>query len=211
VLRTLATSHALANRDRKWQLYVDAFPPRRGEKILDVGVSLYDHYPGENYFLHRYPYHDQLTGVGIVDLSGLREGYPRVHFVEADGRDLPFEDDAFDVVHSNAVVEHVGPAAEQARFVSELVRVARSGFLTTPNRWFPFDVHTRVPLVPWLPQPAAVWTLAHLGRFGTRNWGTWPLSPRSFRRMFPSTVSLEIVNQRIAGWPATITVLFRKP
>ena len=24
-------------------------------------------------------------------------------------------------------------------------------FLTTPNRWFPIEVHTRLPLVHWLP------------------------------------------------------------
>ena len=28
-------------------------------------------------------------------------------------------------------------------------------FLTTPNRWFPVEVHTRLPLVHWLPESAA--------------------------------------------------------
>ena len=44
--------------------------------------------------------------------------------VQADGRELPFADGAFDLGFSNAVVEHVGGRDEQRRFVHELCRVA---------------------------------------------------------------------------------------
>ena len=44
---------------------------------------------------------------------------------------------------------------EQRRFVAELCRVAPRVFISTPNRWFPLEVHTRLPLVHWLPEPAA--------------------------------------------------------
>jgi hypothetical protein len=205
---------ALANRQRKWELYQSRFPPRAHESVLDVGVSRYDDYPGENYFLGRYPYPDQLTGVGIDDLGALQSRYPGVRLVQADGRDLPFEDDAFDAVHSNAVVEHVGPREEQAHFIAELVRVARAGFVTTPSRWFPLEVHTRAPFVHWLPRPAASWSLEHMGRIGrgryASTWDTWPLSARAFRSLFPDSVTTECVAQRVAGWPATITILFWK-
>ena len=33
--------------------------------------------------------------------------------------------------------------------------MGRRVFLTTPNRWFPIEVHTRLPLVHWLPDPVA--------------------------------------------------------
>jgi len=49
-----------------------------------------------------------------------------VRAVRADGRELPFEDGAFDIGFSNAVVEHVAGGREgQRRFVGELCRVAR--------------------------------------------------------------------------------------
>ena len=35
------------------------------------------------------------------------------------------------------------------------MRVGKRVFLTTPNRWFPVEVHTRLPLVHWLPSGAA--------------------------------------------------------
>ena len=75
-------------------------------------------------------------------------------FVHANGLDLPFEERSFDVVHASAVLEHVGSRDNQARLIRECVRVARRAiFLTTPNRWFPMEVHTVLPLLHWLPAP----------------------------------------------------------
>ena len=68
---------------------------------------------------------------------------------------LPFADQAFDVVFSNAVIEHVGDVGRQRQFVAEALRVGRRVFITTPNRWFPIEVHTRLPLVHWLPRAAS--------------------------------------------------------
>ena len=79
--------------------------------------------------------------------------FPAVTAVQADGRELPFADGAFDLGFSNAVVEHVaGRRDEQRRFVHELCRVSRRVFVTTPNRFFPLEVHTLVPFAHWLPR-----------------------------------------------------------
>ena len=207
MLDKAATRYGLASRERKWELYRRAFPPSEGERVLDVGVSRFDDLPGENYFLRRYPFPSQLTAVGISDLSGLRSRYPEVELIEADGRDLPFADRAFDVVHSNAVIEHVGPREEQRQFVSELVRVANAGFITTPNRWFPIESHVRLPLLHWLPRPLAV---AALRRLGHDEWPVWLLSKRAFRELFPPDVSVTLVTERMGGWPAVLIALFRR-
>ena len=53
------------------------------------------------------------------------------------------------------MIEHVGSRANQARLIAELHRVARRAVcLTTPNRWFPIEVHTSMPLLHWLPAGA---------------------------------------------------------
>ena len=39
--------------------------------------------------------------------------------------------------------------------VDEALRVARRVFISTPNRAFPIEVHTRLPLVHWLPDRTA--------------------------------------------------------
>ncbi len=62
---------------------------------------------------------------------------------------------SFDVVFSNAVIEHVGDRERQEALVREALRVGRRVFVTTPNRWFPIEVHTRLPFVHWLPDELA--------------------------------------------------------
>ena len=70
-------------------------------------------------------------------------------FIQADGRDLPFDDDYTDMVLANAVIEHVGGLSDQLEFVAEQSRVARTWVITTPNRWFPVEAHTSVLFLHW--------------------------------------------------------------
>lgn len=123
------------------------------ETLLDVGVTSERSYEASNYLEAWYPHKNRITAVGIDDASFLESLYPGVRYVHASGLDLPFADGSFDVVHSSAVLEHVGSAANQLLFLQQLTRVARRAvFVTTPNRWFPIEFHTILPLVHWLPK-----------------------------------------------------------
>ena len=206
-IHELAYSYGVRSREEKWNLYSARFPPRRGERVLDVGVSSMDDVPGTNFFLRQYPYPDQVVAVGLDDQSNLARRYPSVTFVEADGRSLPFRDDEFDVVHSNAVIEHVGGSAEQRQFAAELVRVARSGFITTPNRWFPIEPHSRVPLLHWLPRPVLVRGMRALGH---DDWPVWLLSAARFRGLLPVGVETDFRCTRMAWLPASLVIIFQK-
>jgi SAM-dependent methyltransferase len=81
-----------------------------------------------------------------ADLAGAAQ------WVAGDGRSLPFRNNAFDVVFSNSVIEHVGDAASQERFAREVARVGRAYWVQTPNRWFPVEQHLLTPVVHWLPK-----------------------------------------------------------
>ncbi len=124
------------------------------DTIVDVGVSSSREYEHSNYLEAWYPYKSRLTAVGIDDASFLEELYPGVTFCRSDGRALPFPNGSFDFAHSSAVIEHVGSRANQAQLLAEMWRVCRKGlFVTTPNRWFPVELHTVIPLLHWLPAP----------------------------------------------------------
>ena len=130
-----------------------------------------------------------------VPLPNFAREFPLTRTVTASGTDLPFEDDAFDVSFSNAVVEHVGGPDEQRRFVAELCRVAPRVFLSTPNRWFPLETHTLVPFVHWLPRPAADRVFA---AFGSDNWERVRLlSKGQLLALFPPSVETRVVESRI--------------
>jgi len=111
-----------------------------------------------------------------------------IRFQEADAEAMPFPDGAFDVVHSNAVIEHVGGRERQEAFVREAVRVGRRVFVTTPNRWFPIEVHTRLPLVHWLPEGPAGRAYDLAGKSWARE--NRLLGPSDLRVLFPGPVEI---------------------
>lgn len=72
-------------------------------------------------------------------------------FIEGDGTNLPFKDASFDLVFSNSVIEHVGGIAAQQKFAKEMLRVGKSVYCQTPNKWFPVEPHLIAPFIHWLP------------------------------------------------------------
>jgi len=82
--------------------------------------------------------------------------------VSGDACNMPeFSDDAFDLVHSNSVIEHVGSYKNMKRYADEARRVGKSHYIQIPNYWFPIEPHYGVPFVHWLPDTWRVWLFMH--------------------------------------------------
>jgi hypothetical protein len=149
---SLATRIGGRVREQMFNLFMEHFDAKPHETVLDIGVTSDVLYDVSNYFERLYPFKNRIVAMGLDDASFLEAVYPGVKFVRANALDVPFADDSFDLVHSSAVLEHVGSFENQSKMVAECLRVARRGIcLTTPNRWFPIEVHTQLPLVHWLP------------------------------------------------------------
>ena len=191
----LADRVSLRSRQRKLRLFLDELRPTAETTVVDVGADElgFGEAPGcgtMNFFEELYPWPERITAVGLHDGVSFRERFPRVRYVQGDACELPFPDGAFDLYFSNAVIEHVGGEERQRAFVREALRVASRVFVTTPNRWFPVEVHTRLPLVHWLPERAA----HRAYRLTGKGWASENrlLGPRELRRLFP--VPVRIVN-----------------
>jgi SAM-dependent methyltransferase len=194
----LADAVSLRSRRRKLRLFLDEMRPTAETRVLDVGVDEvgFGAAGGEsgcrthNFFEELYPWRSRITAAGLHEGAGFRAQYPEIEYVQADGCALPFADASFDISFSNAVIEHVGGADRQRAFVAEAVRVSSRVFLTTPNRWFPVELHTRLPLVHWLPRPVA----DHAYDLVRMPWAKENrlLGPAALRRLFP--VPVRIVN-----------------
>jgi hypothetical protein len=183
LIRSLYTRFAVSSRQKKFDLFTSLFHIDDSSRLLDVGFS--------KHFAHQYILEDYLPSEipvvgGEIDEQALRRtigSYPQVHAVVLDACHLPFFDQSFDVVYSNAVIEHVGDYSHQRLFADEVRRVGRSWFVTTPNFWFPIDTHTSLPFVHWLPKR---WRLAVFRSVG-RKGDLVLLTGRRFRQLFPES------------------------
>lgn len=162
--RSIADKVGLRVRRQMFDAFMERFAPTAADTVLDIGVTSDDQYASSNYFELLYPFKGNIIAAGIDDASFLEAMYPGLCFVKASALDMPFRDRTFDFVHSSAVLEHVGSINNQTKTITECLRVARKGVcLTTPNRWFPVEFHTQLPLVHWLPKSVFREILRRLG------------------------------------------------
>jgi hypothetical protein len=140
------------SRLRKLELFEGIMRPVAQDRVLDVGAQVSSN-PRDVQFIDWYPWKERVTAVNLSQdhLDAIRKRYPAVATERADARQLPWPDKHFDIVFSNAVIEHVGGRSDQRQMASEIMRVGKRWFVATPNRWYPFEFHMRMPFVTWLP------------------------------------------------------------
>ena len=123
------------------RLFERTFPITNSTRILDVGGS-----SSIWQFAETRP---RLTILNFP--SALESSVKSVDCVAGDGCMLPFKDNAFDIVFSNSVIEHVGLRDAQEQFANEVARVGQSYWIQTPNRKFPVEQHVMLPFIHYLP------------------------------------------------------------
>jgi hypothetical protein len=114
-----------------------------------------------------------------------------VDYVLGDATAMPeYGDGAFDLVHSNSVIEHVGGLTAMARMADEIRRVGRAYYVQTPYLWFPIEPHYGVPFFHWLPKAARARINAR------RKVGYRPKAP-SYREALAWIDHTELVDQTL--------------
>lgn len=104
--------------------YNQMIPKVKGDRILDIGC-------GDGSITKRFK-GKEIVGIDL-HLPKIIDIPPNCKFIEADARDLPFEDNHFDCVLMSESLEHI-PDEEKA--ISEVHRVLRPGgrvIITVPN------------------------------------------------------------------------------
>ena len=203
----------LANfqRGRMYRRFLEGTGVQPQDTLLDVGATSDQSYSSSNYVEAWYPHKSKITAVGIDDASFLVSVYPGLTYINADGVNLPFDDASFDVVHSSAVLEHVGERENQVRLLGECARVARKcAFLTTPNWWFPIELHTSLPLVHWFPKPVFRTLMRRTGRpffaeeANLNLLGAAELGRLAQAALDDSEFSFRVETIALGGWPSNI-------
>lgn len=135
-------------RKMRMKLFIETIKPKSNELLLDVGG-----YP--NTWTNRPQLVKRIDCLNVHPIEWPEESVPQHHIttVLGDGCALEYEDESYDVVFSNSVIEHVGDWEHQRAFASEVRRVGNKLWVQTPAFECPLEPHFLAPFVHWLPVP----------------------------------------------------------
>ena len=204
---------ALRSRQSKVKLFLNLVHPSREELLLFLGAGIETDLSlrcqldiqVESIFVDSI---EDLSRIVMADvdlpaLQAAKRRWPQAIYVCCDGRKLPFVAKSVSIVLSNATIEHVGPRHEQQTFAEEVCRVGCRWFVTTPNFYFPFEFHYRLPFIHYLPRHVQRRMKKYIG--GRYPRGTmprmWLLTPKAMRELFPTG---HVVLNRVTILPETI-------
>jgi SAM-dependent methyltransferase len=198
------------NRRKKWRFFRKKMSPTSGMRVLDVGFQEEEYSSTDNFIEKHYPYPEMLTALGINFPNKFKTRYPKISAIHYDGDIFPFGDKAFDVLWSNAVIEHVGNRNKQLLFIKEIKRVAKRAFITTPNKFFPIEVHTRTPLLHYLPKELFDKYLTLIGMGWAVGDFMHPLSHYDIKTLLADAgiADYKIISNRFVGITMDFVVLF---
>jgi hypothetical protein len=123
-----------------------------------------------------------------------------------------YQDGAFDLAHSNSVLEHVGTWSQMKAAATETRRIGKAYYVQTPYYWFPLEPHFRVPFFHWMPEQIRYRllmqrTLGYMGKADTVDnamasvQSAVLLDKKQVQALFPdATVNFEYV----AGLPKSL-------
>ncbi len=145
-------------RARRWEWLRSHFPDLDSMSVLDLGGT------AESW--QRAPVRP--AHVHVVNLEPEPDDLPTwIRSTQADACDLPtaVRSGSYDLVYSNAVIEHVGGYYRRMRFAEVTCALAPQHWVQTPYRYFPVEPHWLCPGFQFLPLSSRAWVA---------QW--WPLS-----------------------------------
>lgn len=190
-------------RSRRWTMVRELFPDIEDMTVVDLGgcVDAWEQAPVK-------PRH-----VTILNLYEPGESDdPTVQPLMGDACDAEavlmshLGHASFDLVFSNAVLEHVGGHANRLRFAESVRRLGPRHWIQTPYRYFPLEPHWLFPGMQFLPVAARArislhWPLAHspsvdeADALSAVQW-TELLGVTEMRAYFPES---QILHEKTAG------------
>jgi hypothetical protein len=195
-------------RARRWQWFAANFPDLGEMSVIDLGgtASAWLRAPIK-------PAHVRIVNLG--DAPG--EDPPSwITFDTADACDLPssIRDTKYDLVFSNAVIEHVGGHYRRQQFADAVHELAPRHWVQTPYRYFPIEPHYLFPGFQFLPvnvraEVLRKWPLIHSpnsDKIGARHTAMEVelLSITEMRLYFPTS---QIHFERLAGLVKSVIAL----
>ena len=210
----LAVRVATWQRRKMYQRFINDTDITEADTILDIGVTSDKSYESSNYLEAWHPYKDKITAAGIDDASFLEQQYPGIRFVSQTAATcrLPIARSTSFIPLRCWSTSEVRPT--RLDYIGECARVARKAiFLTTPNRWFPIEFHTLLPLAHWLPKPVFRSFLRRTGKNFFADEGNLNLLTGSELRALAAVqgdFATDVSSVALVGWPSNLLLVGRR-
>jgi hypothetical protein len=177
-------------------------------RILDIGGSH-----------HIWTLVPVTPNVVLLNLGADHDRSDGFTYVLGDARHLPFKDQAFDLIFSNSLIEHLYTFDQQQVFASECRRVAARYYVQAPNQYFFVEPHLLTPFIHWLPKSVRVRLIRNFTVWGLINRPAREdcqrfvdevrlLTRRDFRHLFPEA---EIWSERVLGMSKSLIAVKNAP
>ena len=123
------------------------------ESFLDVGTTEENELESSNYFVKNFYKIKIKNSISDQEIKNNNFNKFLRKSITSDFLETEIENYKSDLVISSATIEHVGSYENQIKMLENIIKLTNKYFfITTPNRFFPIDFHTKLPIIHMLPK-----------------------------------------------------------
>ena len=123
------------------------------ESFLDVGTTEENELESSNYFVKNFYKIKIKNSISDQEIKNNNFNKFLRKSITSEFLETEIENYKSDLVISSATIEHVGSYENQIKMLENIIKLTNKYFfITTPNRFFPIDFHTKLPVIHMLPK-----------------------------------------------------------
>jgi predicted SAM-dependent methyltransferase len=194
-------------RKKRFQYFLEKIKNlKKPITILDIGGV-------ESYWINNRFHDNDNYKITLVNIKELETISTNISSEVGDATNLSmYNENQFDIVFSNSVIEHLYDERKQLLMANEVLRIGKFHFVQTPNKYFPIEAHFLLPFFQFLPSHFQYQILTKTKLSRGRKWDNEfasnylkeirLLSLNEFQKMFPES---EIWSEKFLGLNKSFT------
>jgi SAM-dependent methyltransferase len=143
-------------KERRFVKFVETIQPSSNDILLDTGG-----YPFNWYRRGGLVKRVDTLNLTLQPIDLMPDEAPEIRALQGDARYPAIDDQSYDIVFLNSIIEYVGDFQDQIKFAREARRVGKRLWIQTPARSCPIEPHYLGLFIHWFPQswhaPLARW------------------------------------------------------